>query len=69
MREYDDALLRHSHKGLEAISRAVGAIRENNVGEAARALTEAQKIITALLKKVDNPSRELTANPDQSDKG
>ena len=68
MREYDEALLRHSHKGLQAMSRAVGSIRENNLGEAACALTEAQEIIMALLKKVGT-SRESTPNPDRGDRG
>jgi hypothetical protein len=67
MREYGEALLRHSHKGLEAVSRAVGWIRENDLGEAARWLTEAQEIITALMEQVDG--RSPTPKPDRGDKG
>ena len=68
MRKYDEALLQHSHKGLEAMSRAVRSIRENNLGEAARALNQAQEIIGALLKQVDGTLRTPMPKPSPGDK-
>ena len=71
MREIDEALMRQAHKGLEAMSKATGAIRENDFVEAEQALATAQQIIATLMKEVGDKARAAlqTPDPDKGDRG
>lgn len=71
MREIDEALIRQAHKGLEAMSKVTGALRENDFVEAEQALAAAQQIITALMKQVGDKARAAlqTPDPDTGDRG
>jgi hypothetical protein len=53
------------------MSKATGAIRENDFGAAERALAEVQHITTKLMKEVGEKARSAmqTPDPDASDRG
>jgi hypothetical protein len=71
MREIDEALMRQAHAGLDAMSKATGAIRGNDFVAAERALAAVQHITTKLMKEVGEKARSAmqTPDPDASDRG
>jgi hypothetical protein len=71
MRDIDEGLMRQAHKGLEAMSLACAAIRDNDLGAADRALAKAQEITGCLMKDVGDKSRAAMQSPapDTGDRG
>jgi hypothetical protein len=59
------------HKGLEAMSMAANAMKDEEWGEAERALMEVQEITGRLLREVGDKAREkmLAPPPDVADRG
>jgi flagellin-specific chaperone FliS len=64
-------MLEEAHKGLEAMSTAASAVKDEQWGEAERALMEVQEIIGRLLREVADKAREkmLAPVPDVGDRG
>jgi hypothetical protein len=63
MRDIDEGLMRQAHKGLEAMSLACAAIRDNDLGAAERALATAQEITGRLMKDVGDKARAAMQSP------
>ncbi len=63
-------MLEEAHKGLEAMSAAANAIKDEEWGEAGRALMEIQEITGRLLREVGDRAREkmLAPAPDVGDR-
>ena len=63
-------MLEEAHKGLEAMSTAANAVKDEQWGEAERALMEVQEITGRLLREVSEKSREkmLAPVPDIGDR-
>ena len=57
MRDIDESLMRQAQKGLEAMSLACAAIRDNDLGAAERALVKAQEITGELMKSIGDKAR------------
>jgi hypothetical protein len=64
-------MLQEMHKGLEAMSMAANAMKDEEWGEAERALMEVQEITGRLLREVGDKAREkmLALPPDVADRG
>jgi flagellin-specific chaperone FliS len=64
-------MLQEMHKGLEAMSMAANAMKDEEWGEAERALMEVQEITGRLLREVGDKAREkmLAPPPDVADRG
>ena len=64
-------MLEEAHKGLEAMSTAANAVKDEQWGEAERALMEVQEITGRLLREVGDKAREkmLAPVPDVGDRG
>jgi hypothetical protein len=64
-------MLEEAHKGLEAMSTAAKAVKDEQWGEAERALMEVQEITGRLLREVGDKAREkmLAHVPDIRDRG
>ena len=64
-------MLEEAHKGLEAMSIAAKAVKDEQWGEAERALMELQEITGLLLREVGDKVREkmLAPVPDIRDRG
>ena len=64
-------MLKEAHKGLEAMSTAANAIKDEQWGEAERALMEVQEATGRLLREVSDKAREKTLAPvpDIGDRG
>ena len=54
----EQMMLEEAHKGLEAMSTAASAVKDEQWGEAERALMEVQEIIGRLLREVADKARE-----------
>ena len=64
-------MLEEAHKGLEAMGTAANAMKNEEWGEAERALMEVQEITGRLLREVGDKAREkmLAPVPDPGDRG
>jgi hypothetical protein len=64
-------MFEEAHKGLEAMSTAANAVKDEQWGEAERALMEVQEITGRLLREVSDKAREkmLAPVPDFGDRG
>jgi hypothetical protein len=64
-------MLQEAHKGLEAMSTAAKAVKDEQWGEAESALMEVQEITGRLLREVGDKTREkmLAPAPDVGDRG
>ena len=64
-------MLEEAHKGLEAMSAAATAVKDEEWGQAERALMEVQEITGRLLREVGDKAREkmLAPVPDLGDRG
>jgi len=64
-------MLEDAHKALEAMNVAANAIKDEQWGEAERALTAVQEMVGRLLREVGDKAREqmLAPRPDQGDRG
>lgn len=71
MHDFDEALLQQAHNGLSAMSQVCGAIRDNDIGAAERALSRVQEITTKLMLEVAEKARAAmqAPMPDQGDRG
>ena len=71
MHDIDQELLQQAHHGLSTMSQVCGAIRDNDLGAAERALTRVQEITTKLMLEVGEKSRAAmqAPTPDQGDRG
>ena len=71
MRDIDDNLMRQAHRGLEAMSLACAAIRDNDLGAAERALAKVQELTGDLMKDVGGKARAAmqSPEPDKDDRG
>ena len=56
-------MLEEAHKGLEAISTAANAVKDEEWGQAERALMEVQEITGRLLREVGDKAREKMMAP------
>jgi len=56
-------MLEEAHKGLEVMSTAANAVKDEQWGEAERALMEVQEIIGRLLREVADKAREKMLAP------
>jgi hypothetical protein len=56
-------MLQEAHKGLEAMSKAAGAIKSEEWGEAEQALMEVQEITGRLLREVGDKVHEALQVP------
>ena len=56
-------MLQEAHKAVEAMSRAAGAVKDEQWGEAVRALTEVQEITGRLLREVGDKVHEKLMVP------
>jgi hypothetical protein len=65
------AMLEEAHKALEAMSVAANAMKDEEWGEAERALMTVQESVTHLLQEVGDKTQEklLSAKPEQGDRG
>jgi hypothetical protein len=64
-------MLEEAHKGLEAMSAAATAVKDEEWGQAERALMAVQEIAGRLLREVGDKAREkmLAPVPDSGDRG
>ena len=64
-------MLEEAHKGLEAMSTAANAVKDEQWGEAERALMEVQELTGRLLREVGDKAREtmMAPAPDVGDRG
>ncbi len=64
-------MLEEAHKGLEAMSAAAAALKDEEWGQAERALMAVQEIAGRLLREVGDKAREkmLAPVPDSGDRG
>ena len=64
-------MLKDAHKGMEAMTKAANAVKDEQWGEAERALMEVQEIASRLQREVAHKVREtiLAPTPDTSDRG
>jgi flagellin-specific chaperone FliS len=62
---------KEAHKALEAMSVAANAMKDEEWGEAERALMTVQELVTHLLQEVCDKTQEklLSAKPEQGDRG
>jgi putative Ca2+/H+ antiporter (TMEM165/GDT1 family) len=65
------AMLEEAHKALEAMSVAANAMKDEEWGEAERALITVQEFVARLLREVGDKTQEklLFAKPEQGDRG
>jgi hypothetical protein len=56
-------MLEEAHKGLEAMSAAATAVKDEEWGQAERALMEVQEIAGRLLREVGDKAREKMVAP------
>jgi hypothetical protein len=65
------SLLRDAHKAIEAMTAAATLIKQEQWGEAERALSELQSIAAGIAKQVGDKARVDTQvpNPDPGDRG
>ena len=61
-------MLQDAHKGLEAMSKVASAVKDEQWGDAERALQEVQQIVTTLMREVGDKAHEKLMAP-KSDKG
>jgi hypothetical protein len=71
MRDIDENLLRQAHKGLEAMSLACAAIRDNDLGAAERALAKLQELTGQLMEDIGSKAHAVMQSPksDTVDRG
>jgi hypothetical protein len=64
-------MLEEAHKGLEAMSTAANAVKDEEWGQAERALMEVQEITGRLLREVGDKARAkmMAPAPDAGDRG
>lgn len=64
-------MLEEAHKGLEAMSAAANAVKDEEWGQAERALMEVQELTGRLLREVGDKVRDklLVPAPDVADRG
>jgi putative Ca2+/H+ antiporter (TMEM165/GDT1 family) len=65
------AMLEEAHKALEAMSVAANAMKDEEWGEAERALITVQEFVARLLREVGDKTQEkmLSPKPEQDDRG
>jgi hypothetical protein len=71
MTEPGPSLLREAHKGIEAMTAAASLIKQEQWGEAERALSELQTIVAGVARQVGDKARAdtQTPKPDRGDRG
>jgi hypothetical protein len=71
MTEPGPSLLREAHKGIEAMTAAAALIKQEQWGEAERALSELQTIVAGVARQVGDKARTDTRipKPDRGDRG
>lgn len=71
MTDQGQSLLRDAHKGIEAMTAAAALIKREQWGDAERALSELQSIVTGLANRIGNQARLGTQipKPDPGDRG
>ena len=64
-------MLQAAHKGLEAMSKVAGAVKDERWTDAQRALQEVQQIATTLMREVGDKTRDgmMAPKPDKGDRG
>jgi putative Ca2+/H+ antiporter (TMEM165/GDT1 family) len=65
------AMLEEAHKALEAMSVAANAMKDEEWGEAERALITVQEFVARLLREVGDKTQEkmLSPKPERGDQG
>jgi putative Ca2+/H+ antiporter (TMEM165/GDT1 family) len=65
------AMLEEAHKALEAMSVAANAMKDEEWGEAERALITVQEFVARLLREVGDKTQEklLSPKPEERDRG
>ena len=63
------AMLKEAHKALEAMSAAANAMKDEEWGEAERALITVQEFVARLLREVGDKNREKILSPEKGDQG
>jgi hypothetical protein len=64
-------MLHDAHKGMEVMSAAANAVKDEQWGEAQRKLLELQQLIIGLLREVGEKQRDamMAPKPDRGDRG